>query len=100
MENLFIKSEQRMNSINYIFFQNTSYLSIKKKTTWLLITATSISTIDTVYKLRQSNGSFLNQLGKLVSLLMVHKVMERGKEEKRNSMRLCLRTHCSNDNKE
>ena len=89
-----------MNSINYIFFQNTSYLSIKEKTTWLLITATSISTIDTVYKLRQSNGSFLNQLGKLVSLLMVHKAMERGKEEKRNSIRLCLRTHCSNDNKE
>lgn len=89
-----------MNSISYIFFQTTSYLSIKDKTTWLLITATSISTTDTVYKLRQSNGSFLNQLGILVSLLMVHKVMERAKEEKRNSIRLCLRTDCSNDNKE
>lgn len=89
-----------MNSINYIFFQNTSYLSIQEKTTWLLITATSISTMDIVYKLRQSNGSFLNQPGKSVSLLMVHKVMERGKEEKRNSIRLCLRTGCSNDNKE
>lgn len=92
METLFIKSEQRMNSINSIYFQNTSYFSIKEKTTWLLITATSISTMDIVYKLRQSNGSFLSQLGKSVSLLMVHKVMERGKEEKRNSLRWCLRT--------
>lgn len=79
-----------MNSISYIFFQTTSYLSIKDKTTWLLITATSISTTDTVYKLRQSNGSFLNQLGILVSLLMVHKVMEKSQRRKKETASDCV----------